>query len=418
MPALAQMTHNELMRSVHAAREWRTRTRHEWGEKVRLLQKQLKELKRSLQSAREGAKRAATQQRHEIPAELELLRKENRTLRQKARVGGGLQDIVLATAKDILQNWDGKIELPPPIRFDATEREEVVALAHVTDVQLGKTTASYSTEIAQGRLMEYARKVASCCQVHHKMRGIKELRVYLGGDIVEGETIFPRQGFSIDSSVMEQAVINAPKIISAMLMYWTAYFEKIHVVCVRGNHGRPGSRHDNSHPDTNWDSVSYLCAKQMTDSLVQTNKPKCKITWNISLGWYAVDELLGHKNLLIHGDLGIRGGFAGVPFYGITRAMAGWLDTIPEPWDHCFIGHFHQFLGWDWNGHMVFMGGTPESDNEYARAELAAGGRPKQRMQLWTRKNGPIVDLPIQLNFAYEPRAPYSQKRRVPEGAI
>jgi len=405
------MTRVELLRALNASREWRRQTRIEWEAKVRLL-------KEEMTRAKAEAKRVEKSVAQEIPAELELLRKENRTLRQKHRVGGGMQEIILATVKELLQNWDGKLELPTPVRFDVTEREEVVALAHVTDVQLGKTTASYSTEIAEGRLMEYARKVAACCHVHHKMRGIRELRLYLGGDIVEGETVFPKQGFSIDSSVMEQAVKNAPRIISAMIMYWSSYFEKIHVVCVRGNHGRPGSKHDNTHPDTNWDSVSYLCAKQMTDFLMQLHKPKCKVTWNISLGWYAVDDLLGHKNLLIHGDLGIRGGFAGVPFYGITRAMAGWLDTIPEPWDHCFIGHFHQFLGWDWNGHMVFMGGTPESDNEFARAELASGGRPKQRMQLWTRKNGPIVDLPIQLNYEYERRTPYSQKRRVPEGAI
>lgn len=378
------------------------------GQRYRRLQEIVKELKGRLKE-------------DTAPAELEILRRENKALRQKLRVGGGVTELLIATTRDAIADWDGKLTLPPPVDLKGRSDEEVVALAHLTDIQLGKVTATYSTEIAEGRMMEYAQKVVRCCHVHNKQRKIRELHVYMGGDMVEGDgTIFPKQQFSIDSSVLEQAVINGPRIFSAVLMYWTSYFDIIKVSCVRGNHGRSGKKHDDGHPGTNWDTVLYHCTKQMVDTAIAAKRDsvKAKIEWKISDSWYVVDEILGHRNLLVHGDLGIRGGFAGIPFYGITKAMAGWLDVIPEPWDNTFVGHFHQFLSWEWNGHKIYIGGTPESDNEFARAELAAGGRPKQRLQLWTRKNGPIVDLPILLNYGYEPRLPYSHRRGPALGAV
>ena len=80
------------------------------------------------------------------------------------------------------------------------------------------------------------------------------------------------------------------------------------------------------------------------------------------------------------------------------------------------VGAF-AFMIWHDPRLTLWMGGTPESDNVYARAELAATGRPKQRLQLWNREHGPVVDLPIHLDFGYAPPTPYfgrrhDQKRR------
>lgn len=399
MPSIERMSKNELLRDLKVARAGAAKAR---------------EAERAAKAAAKKEVAAALEKAKQIPIELELMRKEVASVRRRERLDTGVQALLLSAARTALTDWDGKVTLPPPVNFQQP-KEEVVAVAHLTDIQLGKKTESYCTEIAEGRMMEYARKVASCCAVHNKNRGIRELHVYFGGDMVEGDgTIFPKQQFSIDSSVLEQAVINGPRIFSAILLYWTRYFQKIVIKCVRGNHGRSGKKHDDGHPYTNWDTVLYLCTQQMLEKLLLQNgvTPKqCSIEWDISSKWYAVDEVLGHKNLLIHGDVGIRGSL-GFPWYGTQKKMGGWFDAVKEPWDHLYLGHFHQYVSFDWNNHMVFAGGTPESDNEFARAELAATGRPKQRLQLWTARNGPIVDLPIYLNYRYEQRLPYSQKRR------
>ena len=382
---------------------------------------ELRGAKKGVKDVKRGLKKKLDDAKGSIPAELDLLRAELRSLKRRERLEGGVQALLVSTAKMALAEWDGKMLLPERVAFKQP-KEEVVAVAHLTDVQLGKRTETYNTEIAEGRMLEYARKVASCCAVHNKERGIKELHVYLGGDMVEGDgTIFPKQQFSIDSSVLEQAVINGPRIFSAVLLYWTSYFSKIVVKCVRGNHGRSGKKHDDGHPYTNWDTALYLCTKQMTEMCMAQNEvdsDACEIEWDIAPSWYVVDEVLGHRNLIIHGDVGIKGSL-GFPWYGTQKRMAGWLDAVPEKWDHLYLGHFHQYVSYDWNNHMVFAGGTPESGNEFARAELAATGRPKQRLQLWTARNGPIVDLPIFLNYGYEQKVPYSAKRRMTEkGAV
>lgn len=346
----------------------------------------------------------------DTPADVEVLRRENKALKSKARRAEGVVDLAIAEVREGITEFGG-IQLPKPVKLKRGT-EEMVALAHVTDTQIGKITDSFSTEIAEARLMEYARAVAKCVQVHHANYGVQELHVYFGGDMIEGEQIFGHQPFQIDSSVLRQAVINAPRMLAAMLLYWTSYFPRIRVFAVPGNHGRVGKKHDVTHPETNWDTACYLVTEHMVrEALAAKKLPAGQITFNHARSWYVVDDILGHKNLLIHGDRGIKGS-NGFPWYGLNKKMGGWLDSIREPWDNLFFGHFHQYVSADWNDHLWYCGGTIESDNEFARAELAATGRPKQRLMIWNRDHGPVVDLPIYLNAGYRERIKYSRKRR------
>jgi hypothetical protein len=366
------------------------------------------QLENALVRARERADKAEKKVR-DVPADVELLRRLNKTLTGQVRKAQGIMDLALAEVQEGITDFSG-LQLPPPIKLKRG-KEEMIAVAHVTDTQIGKITDSFNTEIAEGRLMEYARAVAKCVQVHHANYGVQELHVYFGGDMVEGEQIFAHQPFQIDSSVLRQAIINAPKILAQMLMYWTSYFPKIRVLTVRGNHGRVGNKHSVTHPETNWDTACYLVTEHMVrEGLAAKGLAADRVTFKHSRSWYNVDDVLGHKNLLIHGDVGIKGS-NGYPWYGTGKRMAGWLDAVPESWQHLYMGHFHQYVSYDWNGHLVFVGGTIESDNEFARAELSATGKPKQRLQIWNRDDGPVVDLPICLKFGYTPRKNYGDKR-------
>lgn len=342
----------------------------------------------------------------QIPAETDLLRKENQRLRRRAQIEGGAVDLIVHTVQEVMNEWEFEMQLPPRLEMRGRPKGDnhTIAVAHVTDVQLGKVTESYDSAVAEMRLMHYAQQVVSCVRNHHKADGVKDLHVYFGGDMIEGELIFPHQAHQIDSSVFEQACITAPRVLSAMLLYWSSYFSRVKVFCVRGNHGRPASKHAGSHPRTNWDSVCYEVTKLMTEKgLLQAKRPQELVEFHISPSWYIIDNLFPDtkhrpiRNLLIHGDTGIRGSL-GFPWYGLQKKMAGWIDSIPEPWDNVFLGHFHQYVAADWNGRLWYCGGTPESDNEFARAELAATGRPKQRFMLWNEEHGPIVELPIYLD--------------------
>ena len=117
--------------------------------------------------------------------------------------------------------------------------------------------------------------------------------------------------------------------------------------------------------------------------------------------WYAIDRVFGWRNLLTHGDL-IRGGFAGFPFYGVGKKISGWSDALPEAWDNLYFGHFHTLASGRQNSRAWYCNGTVESDNDYARAELAATGLPMQRLQFFNARHGMVADRPIYLTYGLE----------------
>ncbi|MEK7862617.1 MAG: hypothetical protein AAB295_05065, partial [Chloroflexota bacterium] len=139
MPSIDKMTRPELIRDLKVAREAAAKAR------------------KAAAASKAEAKQTERKSKTEIPAELELLRSEVRSLKRRERLEGGVQALIVSTAKMALADWDGKVLLPPPIKF-RHPKEEVVAVAHLTDIQLGKKTETYCTEIAEGRMLEYARK--------------------------------------------------------------------------------------------------------------------------------------------------------------------------------------------------------------------------------------------------------------------
>ncbi|CAK9074186.1 Terminase [Durusdinium trenchii] len=345
--------------------------------------------------------RALKKQLRDAPQEVQMLRRENGKLRKKAVIADGAREVITDIVGACIADWDWDFDIPEPVETDVPKMDdETIALAHFTDLQCGKITRTYNSEIAHARSMEYAEKVAKAVFRRNAQRGVKKLHVYWGGDMVEGELIFPHQAHEIDQSVFDQACIKVPTIMTEMIAFWLQHFEEIEVFAIAGNHGRPASKNAGSHPRTNWDRVTYECAKLMIEGmLARSNVDPSRVKINISDDFYIVDECLGHKNLLIHGDQ-IRGGFAGFPWYGMGKKMWGWIDSIEEDWNHLYFGHFHQMVAGDLNGRRFYCGGTPESDNTFARAELAASGRPQQRLQLITSEQV-VCDLPIYLNYGY-----------------
>ena len=254
------------------------------------------------------------------------------------------------------------------------------ALVVVSDVQLAKITASYSSEVAADRMRLYAEKVAGLTAIQRSDHPVKTARVYLLGDIVEGELIFPHQPYAIDASLYRQVMVDGPKILTEFLRSLLTLFESVHVVGVIGNHGAmfgPVRRAVN--PATNADRMLYRFLAELL-----ANEPR--ITFHIpdrerERDWYAVDYPVGpdHGILLFHGDQIRGGGFGGFPFYGLAKRIWGWRSgAIPEPFKYAIFGHWHTPTRVTLNEITAWCNGSTESDNTYAQEELAACGKPTQ----------------------------------------
>lgn len=337
----------------------------------------------------------ASAQHRDDTEEIRLLRKENSSLRQRLTVAGKTAGMILGAVEAAFDEELPRISIPKPKR--AGKGEEEIPLLHVSDTQLGKTTETYDTAIGIGRLKELADKTAKIIEQRKSMATIKELRLYLGGDMVEGEVIFPHQPHLIDTAVIEQSTRDIPHAITEMVIRLLSVVEKVHIVAVPGNHGRPASKHSGSHPDTNWDSVAYRIVQMMLEGTAANQRADVanRVTFNIPTSWYALDTVFNTTNLMLHGHQ-IRGMIGGPAF---ARQMMGWRDAIKEPWHNLYFGHFHVYKQGDLNGRWWFCNGTTESDNDYALERLSSSTTPRQRLQFFNAKHGMIADMPIFLTY-------------------
>lgn len=285
----------------------------------------------------------------------------------------------------------------PPLPKATNHRRSETAVAHISDTQLGKETSSYNIQVARSRLLLYAQKVVDITRSRREHANIDECRLYLGGDLVEGEGIFPGQAHAIDVPLLEQAVKAGPSIFVELILYLLANFKRVHVDAVPGNHG-VSSRF--GHKSTNWDTVCAHVVRAILLGAGTTPRREMigRLSFAVHEGFHFVDRLPGGwGNLVVHGDQ-IRGGFGGFPFYGVGKKVAGWADSIDEPWDYLWFGHYHTFGQLVINHRLWLANGTTESGNDYALEQIGSKNVPCQRLSFFNSSHGLIADHQVFLD--------------------
>lgn len=117
-----------------------------------------------------------------------------RTLRKLDKANASKEELVAAVyraAKDAA----AAVSVPPVPKPDRDRRkaDPETAICLLADWQLGKSTPEYDSEVAANRLRAYASKVVDLIALQRSHHPVREARVYLLGDLVEGELIFPGQ---------------------------------------------------------------------------------------------------------------------------------------------------------------------------------------------------------------------------------
>jgi len=153
-----------------------------------------------------------------------------------------------------LRTWD-KPNIPKP-KLHKRNKNEEVAVAVLSDVQLAKVTPDYNTQVAEERVIEYANKIVELTNVQRSAHPVNKCVVLAAGDIVEGELIFPGQTHLIDASLYNQVTIDGPRILTKFFDTLLANFQEVEVHWVIGNHGSLGGRaRKDYHPDSNADRM-------------------------------------------------------------------------------------------------------------------------------------------------------------------
>jgi len=218
---------------------------------------------------------------------------------------------------------------------------------------------------------QFTSKVFELTEIQRAHHPVRECVVMFGGDMVEGIGIFPGQAYEVEAHLFDQ-LFEASRVMESMVASLAGFFEKVHVVCEFGNHGRLGRKGDMPAGD-NIDRMAYRIASERTAHLKN-------VTWQMSGDWYQIVTVGNYKALLVHGDeINSFGG--NTPAFGILRKVNAWSTGVVEDFLDCYMGHFHTPMTLTMaNSGRIFVTGSPESHNEYARAFIAAIGQPSQRL--------------------------------------
>ncbi len=283
---------------------------------------------------------------------------------------------------------------PVPDRRSGTPE---VAVAVLADWQLAKRTPTYSTDVCERRIELYASKVIELARIQRAHHPVRECRVYVLGDIVEGEQIFPGQAWLVDASLFRQVLVDGPRILGGFLRQMLSEFDRVHVVGVIGNHGAIGGRsRRESHPETNADAMVYEVTRGRLEA-------ETRLTWAPTWTpgerhWYAVDRIGEKGFFLFHGDQ-VKGGFAGFPWYGFANKVKGWrMGAVAEPFDYALAGHFHTPTRMLIGRVKLWVSGSPESSNTYAAERLAAQGTPSQWLLFAHPSRGVTAEYEVDLD--------------------
>lgn len=312
------------------------------------------------------------------------LRASNRALQRQLAAAKTKSEALVAAIESAARQAAvtvGRPTIPTP-KPDKRNAQAEVALVHATDWQGGKRTESFNLDVLAERIRRLAGKVSRLTEMQRADHPVRECVLMLGGDMVEGLSIFPGQAFEVDASLFDQ-LFTVARITEQLVVDMLAEFDQVRVVCEWGNHGRIGRRGDLPGSD-NVDRMMYrIVSERFAD--------EPRVSWQQSAHWCQHVTIGNYRAMLAHGDE-IKSFGGNTPAFGILRKSNAWASGVVESFNDVYLGHFHTPMTLTMaNGGNVYVTGSPESDNQYAAEFVAARGRPSQRLHFVDPEAGHVT---------------------------
>lgn len=310
-----------------------------------------------------------------------VIKQRDQALKRLQKEKQRTQDLVDAVMGAAEVAASGVTIVPKP-KIKHSKGKEQVALFHLTDWQIGKQTATYNSEVGQQRVQDFWVPALTLIQQHRSAVPVKKAVIMLGGDMVEGVGIFPGQAYEVDQYLFDQ-LFQVAAMIRHCVEVALENFEEVWVYEEWGNHGRLGRRGEMPGMD-NVDRMAYRIAQ---DQLQHD-----RLTWVTHDSFGNHVQIGEYTALLVHGDE-IRGFGGNLPQYGIMKKCNGWAaGAYDHPFRDVYMGHYHQVLTMTMaSGGQIYVTGSPESDNMYAKEFVAATGVPSQRLHMIDPYRGRVV---------------------------
>jgi hypothetical protein len=321
----------------------------------------------------------------------EALRRSNERIHKLRVTADSVAEAAMQGARDAVLMAERPQVTPyvAPVAGQHRASKPEVALLHLTDWQGAKRTVSYNSQVMKQRVRQVLNNSIKLVEIQRADHPVNDVVVLLGGDLIEGLFNFPTQPYEIDATLFEQFVTVA-KLLDETARFLAGRFATVRFVAEWGNHGRIGSKRAVVPKADNADRMTYQLAAAMGDDLPN-------VSWSIIEEDIQRFEVGSYRALLIHGDEVGRNGFASPST--LVRHVTGWKSgsykVDDEPWDFrdVYMGHYHSHAQWplpDGEGNL-FQSGSIESDNRYARDNLAVTATPSQRLHFIDPRKGRVT---------------------------
>ena len=263
---------------------------------------------------------------------------------------------IINESKVLLDSEGGPLLISP----DSNDRSTLTPILFLSDLHIGEVIEVNGREIFNIAIAE--KRLASIVDqfiVSGELRGysVSECVVILGGDIIDGELIYPAQSFNTESHGFDQVRV-AVSMIWKQLMRLQELFGVVRVYCVPGNHGRSSKLH---HQMTNWDNVLYF-GLQLMAKLSSVRRDLFESGEGIEVStplqmW--MDFKVREWNVHIR-HIGVTQPVSAGP----AKRMMTWLDNHNA--DLLFYGHYHSPEMYSIGHRRVFKNGALPPGNDYS----------------------------------------------------
>lgn len=302
-----------------------------------------------------------------------------------ADLGAAVRDAI-EQCLPLLNHDQPPIATPPK---DRRRKGNEHAIHWFSDWQFEKVTRTYNRDVCEERIHRYLDTSLEIVDIQRQDHPVRHGHVWLTGDMIEGEDIFPSQVHLIGAGNFRQ-LFTCARLLTDAIIRLEENYETLEVWAVCGNHGwLGGGPRRGRNPETNFDRILYnIVAQNLRE---RGSKARFHIPDPVNeRSWYLVAEAGNYRCLLIHGDQ-VKGQL-GFPWYGFGKKVQGWANgAIPEKFTDVAAGHWHQAASFPLNFITVRVSGSPESDNQYAQENLAAAGRPSQWLLFAHPEKGEIT---------------------------
>lgn len=317
---------------------------------------------------------------------LDDLRATNASLLRKLEKAQASRDELVQAVYRAALDASSVMQIPAIPKPDRDKRKvkPEAAILLLADWQAGKVTPEYDSTIAAQRVARYAEKVVRLIELQRANHPVDEAHIFLLGDLLEGEEIFPGQAHRIDASLYVQ-LFDTASILANLVRRVASVVPRVKVVGAIGNHGALGGPVRKSyHPETNADAMLYNVARMQL-------RDEPRVEWAETLvagerAWYATDDIYGKRWLLFHGDQ-VKSASFGIPWYGFNKRLLGWATSV-APFEYSASGHWHVPVRMQVNAITHWGAGSTESANTFAQEYLASGGQRPSQWLLFQGENG------------------------------